>query len=297
MIKSLYDERPDLFTIFQSNNWERASTDTIKKNFQEMINELSRIYGASVPLCNVEIVKSNLGHFKGEYVHESHTLRLEHNLVVDKLKPPYYINGTAMHSPLTNKDAFETFIHEFRHAIQQYEKQTTYIKEPNDFTKLLLLNDEHKQNTKIKAYFKGGNMLADALYFIQPSERDAFLFASQMCQQFNGIMHSVFPEDLAFVVNDDFSNFQENVKAASQFFHTSTPFEDIDDILRHINGIEPLKPLNQEMWEAVQKTQSKSLKQQVMERFSYDATPVSNETNINVPTSKHFEPSHEIERD
>ena len=51
------------------------------------------------------------------------------------------------------------------------------------------------------------------------------------------------------------------------------------------------------MWEAVQKTQSKSLKQQVMERFSYDATPVSNETNINVPTSKHFEPSHEIERD
>ena len=97
-------------------------------------------------------------------------------------------------------------------------------------------------------------------------------------------MHSLFQDDLSFVEHDRFSDFWFNIEIAMDTFHTQTPFEDGDDIIRHINGVEPTKPLNQKMWEVVQQTQLKHHGRGLFSKFLYEDVQIeeviSNETEI-----------------
>lgn len=275
MIHKLYQQRPDLFVIFQTDEWNRASAQRIQNNFQEIANCLSYMLGMKKPLCEVQIVKENSKRFKGRYVHETHILQIEHKIAVDKLKPPYYDKGVPISSPLSHKDAFEVFIHEFRHAIQEYEKEFVHPYTPSERTKLLWYNDEHMQNTEVNMYFCGGDKYADALHCIQPVERDAYMFAATLCQQFNDVMHKAYPDDLAFIMHEDYSNFTENVEKATILFNTQMPFEAIDDVLRSLNGDIPLNTLNTIMLEKVLETQSKTKMRQISERSSQAIKQIS----------------------
>lgn len=269
MIKNLIDANIELFTIFKTEEWDRCQDpNIIAKTFQLIADLLvQKYYGTDIPnLCTVKVQKLHSPSKKGEFDPETNTLYIEHELSVNKLRVPYYYNGNPVTNYTSNIDSMEVFLHELRHAMQHYER-THQISNPQ-VPIITAINYESGQNEFHYAYFSITNSPAhDTLYYIQPTERDAFLFAEQTVDDFINAMNQKYPEDLAFRKYKKYSPFQDAINNAIIYFDTQTPFEDIDNIVRHINGIEPSKPLNKEMWQAVQDSQKKEPKGRFFGRF------------------------------
>lgn len=254
---------------FQTNTWPFVPEDKKEQIMQFIVDYMANQMGLP-SICKVKIKEFHDGAKKGEFDHKSKELGIERELAVNCLKPPYRKGEISFSNLLAHKEVFEILMHEFCHAIQEYAKE-----HPEQFCNfkyyhLLHLNHEHCQNIKLNAYFLpvDKNIQSMLLYAIQPVERDACIFADRVSREFNDKMHDLFPDDLAFHEHDSFSAFQESMDNAKRRFKTTTPFEDINDIIRHINGVDTLNPLNEIMYQAVIDTQTKSFKQQLAEFFS-----------------------------
>ena len=269
MMEKLIKDNLQLFENFQNNNWNSiVDVKHMEQILQEVVDKIANHIGLKETPCEIKIKSMKNPTSKGLFNPKTKTIYLESDLFIKKLKPPYYRNGIPLTNSLSNKECFETLIHEFCHACQHY-----YIKNNCfDSDNVILLNREPSLNKDYYSYFSivPNNKSSILLYSIQPAERDAFLFADDICREFNNQMHSLFQDDLSFVEHDRFSDFWFNIEIAMDTFHTQTPFEDVDDIIRHINGVEPKKPLNQEMWEVVQQTQSKHRGRGLLDKFLYE---------------------------
>lgn len=248
----------------QIDNWRRLSLAQKEETLQYIVDYKAHQLGLP-SICKVVIRNLNDSSKKGIFNKKTDELIINSKLAIDCLSTPY---RTIDNHVLANKDVFEVLMHEFEHALQKHAIEI--ISNHGFDMSVFKLNYHDGNDSKLHSLFcvnKSDIELSTLLYKLQPVERDAFMFAKKECESFNQNMHNLFPNDLAFEYNDDFSMFEDSIDEAINKFQTQTPFEDIDDIIRHINGIEPLKPLNQKMWEAVQKTQTKSLMQQLSERF------------------------------
>jgi hypothetical protein len=251
---------------FQINVWSELMLEDKEKLMQWIVDYKAAQFGYP-SLCNVSIRSLNDPSKKGLFVSKTGDLIIEKDLAVNGLKPPYRKNGLELKNVLSNKETFETLMHELRHAIQEYERQSALRDGFTSYSLLMCLNHEYGQNSHINAYFKATekDSRSVVLYMIQPTERDAFLFADKECREFNELMHSLFPSDEAFSMHDTFSAFNDAIQDAMILFETSEPFEDIDKILKSINGLPIDMPLNNLMYDAVQETQKKSWPQRIKE--------------------------------
>ena len=244
MIKTIFQRNPNLLTIFETSCWNST------KDVKTIENTLSKL--ASEIYCEYGIT-SNIPN----------------------------IQITRQNNRM-NKGSF---IHELRHSLQARKFDIDVSKDVEFNWEMLNYNRENGQSKDIQSVFTVcDNDLSTLLYHIQPSERDAFLFTQAICEEFRLLMNQLYPNDLAFQYPDDFSQFNESVELSKLKFHTQTPFEDVDDIIRHINGVEPTKPLNQKMWEVVQQTQLKHHGRGLFSKFLYEDVQIeeviSNETEI-----------------
>ena len=266
MMEKLIKDNLPLFQTFTNKLWnDFTNVDDIEKTLQSIINKIAESFNFPDVSCQIKIKSFKDPKTKGLFDSKTKTLFLEHDLFVKKLKSPYYYNDRPIINTLANKECFEVLMHEFCHALQDYYTEQQLFDKQN----ILILNKERSQNKEYYAYFNINvkNPKSALLYILQPLERDAFLFADDLSNKFNNVMRVLFPHDLSFSQHDRFSDFWFNTKLAEKVFNTQTPFDDIDDIIRHINGIEPLKPLNEEMWKAVQDSQKKELKGRFLGRF------------------------------
>lgn len=286
MIKTIFQRNPNLLTIFETSCWNSTKdVKTIENTLSKLASEIYCEYGITSNIPNIQITRQNNRMNKGSFIVNTNTIRLSYDLFVNKLKPPYYYKQKPISNILNNKECFETFIHELRHSLQARKFDIDVSKDVEFNWEMLNYNRENGQNKDIQSVFTVcDNDLSPLLYHIQPSERDAFLFAQAICEEFRLLMNQLYPNDLAFQYPDDFSQFNESVELSKLKFHTQTPFEDVDDIIRHINGVEPTKPLNQKMWEVVQQTQLKHHGRGLFSKFLYEDVQIeeviSNETEI-----------------
>lgn len=270
---------------FQIDRWRMLSLKEKEDVMQWIVDYKANEFGLP-SICNIKIIELNGGRQNGEFVHKTHAINIEKELAVDLLKPPYHQKEKIVHQ-LANKEIFEILMHEFAHAMQQYVVENPKIYENDEFYQKLMLNRDLGQNSDLKAYFTLSSeknfrkqQICSLLYRLQFSERQAFEFADQECKKFNETMKLLFPEDLAFAYHDSFSQFSKSIEEAKYEFNTDTPYEDIDDIIRVINYLEPLKPLNQEMWQAVIETQQQEKENVLKKLLGRFTAEKDNETEI-----------------
>ena len=285
MIKQLIKTCPELFVKFPINEWNSCKdANELTAMFQTIADSLSKLYyGENTPsFCTIEICKLNSPTKKGEFDPNTNRLLLEYELFVNKLKIPYYSqSGAPIEHYVSNKECLDVFLHEYRHAMQHYER--THETNKHFISDAALLNFEHNQNKNLNAYFRmTQSRVSDILYHLQPAERDAFIYAQSTLNDLVNEMAKLYSEDLTFKNYSSTSQFDINVKISCDVFNTQTPFEDIDDIIRHINGIEPSKPLNEEMWQAVQDSQKKEPKGRFLGRFFDEESNYINEEELGV---------------
>ena len=263
---------------FKMETWRSLSLSEKEKLMQWIVDYKAAQFGLP-SLCTVKIKNIKDGAHGGKFFHKTHELYIEKRLAEELLKPPYNKKHSNV---LANKETFEVLMHEFCHALQQYVIEHPELYGEHEYYQLLVMNREDKQNNKLFAYFSlycgddpEKRELSSLLYTLQLSERDAMKFADDESKDFNVIMHTFFPDDPAFHFHDSFSQFYKRVEEAKDEFNTNHPFEDIDDIIRNINGVPTLNPLNKIMCQAVIKTQSKSFGERLIESLSLSHENIS----------------------
>ena len=282
MIESVLNTSPELFDIFQKEIWDKkTNVQDLQDALQNIVNAWMSVCDMPMDACQVEIIQFHDDSKKGEFSHRDNKLYLEYEMVINKLGIPYYSDGVPWSNPLSNKETIETLAHEFRHAMQNYFRTHSEQCFDKEYIENVMLNTESQQNSWVNAYFHNKGEVSALLYHLQFVERDAFLFADNFCRKFNEMMRVRYPEDLSFCMHDNFSNFQENVDNAKKVFRTTTPFRDIDDIVRKINHVKPHNALNTRMLVAVARSQLKGWKQRQQEwrdrkdsKFPFDMRPV-----------------------
>ena len=255
----------------QIDNWKQLSLAQKEKTLQYIVDYNANLLGLP-SICHVRIANMKDDSKKGMFDKTTDILTINRKLAVDCLKPPYRKNKDD--HILATKDIYETLMHEFEHALQKHA--INIIKQYGYDMSVFELNYNNGNHTSVNSTFiinrknKDAEFLSSLLYHIQPIERDAFAYANKKCVEFNNDMRELFPQDLSFAYSYPFSSFDTSVKMASVQFQTETLFEDIDDIIRVINGIEPNKEINQTMYDAVIKTQSKDFVQKIIDKFNYE---------------------------
>ena len=295
---------------FQIDAWKSLSIKEKEYTMQWIVDYMAAQIGLP-SLCNVKIEELDNTVESGFFEHNTHNLYIEKELAEDCLKPPYHTKRTPDRNHiLATKEIIETLMHEFRHAYQQYVYEHANEIEATKYWFMVCLNREHEENNLYKSYFqlntdKGPIYLESSflLYSIQPQERDAYLFSCKASESINNKIHELFPEDESFDRHYSFCKFEDRVEDAKRLFQTDTPFEDIDDIICYINGIEPSKPLNQIMWKAVQETQKQgqthekeNLVNKIFNKFKNNNHCLSDINELNRDDAACYEKAEEVSR-
>lgn len=280
---------------FNSQSWFTLNESEKEPLLQWLVDYKAHQLGLP-SLCQVKLSDFKDGKVRGKFDRKTHILHMSNDLVIKSITPSVGV-GAMRHNPLSHKETYETLMHEFWHAVQQYviENPGKYTVEHAD---MLLMNIENSTNKKLRNQFivtrNKDAILSNSsylLYAIQPVERYAFMYAENETKLFNDDMHMMYPNDLAFIRYYPFSNFEKIINDAKITFNTQTPFDDVDNVIRYINGEIQKSNVNQLMLQVVEKTQKKPLINiEINDILKYEML-----TNDDVPDNKYFDDEERYE--
>lgn len=262
--------------LFHQDVWDNLTIKEKEDLLQWVVDYEAFLLGWP-SICSVKIEKLSGGTKIGEYDSKNNIIKIEKELAIDGLKPPYHMNNIKNYHLTRELETYGALMHEFRHAIQNYIKRHPSRNEK--YRQLMIYNSDNANAKNLKMYFNinvKSQAKKDAsiiLYKIQPSERDAFMYRDKKMDEFLKEIHELFPEKYpSWSFND--SDFQQSVKEAKIRYETESPFEDIDNIIKVLNGESLELSLNEQMINDIYLTQQKTLLEKI-ETFIY-------RTNINL---------------